>query len=148
MNEKLYTELEMVNERKISFDRGLVSGSRHKRTSSQTFKLLDDMEKKQDNKLKELSENIKNFIEEKFNHFSEINSLAHEKIIEQTTKTNGSVLALQCWQAKIDGDNCLHSDIEAIKTWKNQLVGAGNLVKFIGVGNLVAWIIVIIKLFI
>lgn len=42
---------------------------------------------------------LRELIEEKFNR----NSEAHEMILEQTTKTNGSVRELQKWRSFING---------------------------------------------
>lgn len=49
---------------------------------------------------------LKELIEQKFSNIYDRldnNDIAHEKIITQTTKTNGSVRSLQIWRAYITG---------------------------------------------
>lgn len=68
----------------------------------------------------EKMESLKELIEAKF----DANANEHSGILAQTTKTNGRVTKLEDEQ----------KDLVA---WKNEVQGGFNVVKFIGIGNII-----------
>jgi len=66
-------------------------------------------------------EGLKELFEEKF----DVNDADHEKILAQTTKTNGNVSELQ--------------------NWRNQIMGAYKLLLFFGLSNIIILVIFIYR---